>query len=168
MSNELEALFADKMTLIHRYLVKMGCSHVDAEDVVQSTFVKALIYLESIDASKLVSWLFRVALNHYYDLCREKSRHPLASLDIETLSDNMLAEHGPPEQHCLDDETKKHVSRVLAKMNPVYKNLLILKYDLGLSYREIAEMLDINERTVKTYLYRARQVFRHIWRADYE
>jgi RNA polymerase sigma-70 factor (ECF subfamily) len=53
---------------------------------------------------------------------------------------------------------------VLDDLNPIYKNLLVLKYVVGLSYWEIAEVLDINEQTVKTYIYRAKQKFRDTWR----
>lgn len=165
MSNEiLEKLFASKMTLIYKYLVKIGCSHADAEDIVQDTLVKAVIHLEAIDSEKITSWLFKVALNHYYDLCRKNRKLPLASLEIESIINNMPAEDYLPENYILDSEKKKQVARVLDDLNPIYKNLLVLKYVVGLSYREIAEVVDINEQTVKTYLYRAKQKFRDIWR----
>jgi len=45
---------------------------------------------------------------------------------------------------------------------------LFFKYDMGLSYKEIAELLDINENTVKTYLFRAREQFKKLWREKYE
>jgi len=53
-------------------------------------------------------------------------------------------------------------------LKPVYKNLLVLKYVVGLSYREIAEILGVREQTVKTYIYRARQKFKNNWRSNYE
>lgn len=164
MNNELEKLFANKMTIIYKYLIKIGCSHADAEDIVQNTFLKALIYLEAIDSNKMASWLFKVALNHYYDLCRKNKKLPLASLEIESIISNMPAEDYLPENYILDSEKKKQVDRVLDDLNPIYKNLLVLKYSVGLSYREIAEVVEINEQTVKTYLYRAKQKFRDIWR----
>ena len=84
MGNELEKLFAEKMPVIYKYLVKIGCSHADAEDIVQSTFLKAFVYLDAIDAEKISSWLFKVALYQYYDLCR-KQKLPLAYY-VEVLS----------------------------------------------------------------------------------
>lgn len=170
MSNEiLEKLFTNKMTIIYKYLIKIGCSCADAEDIVQDTFLKAVIHLEAIDSNKMASWLFKVALNHYYDLCRKNKRRPLVSLEIESVFNNMPAEDYLPENYYLDSEKKKQVSRVLDDLNPIYKNLLVLKYVVGLSYREIAEVVDVNEQTVKTYLYRAKQKFRNIWReSNYE
>jgi RNA polymerase sigma-70 factor (ECF subfamily) len=165
MSNEiLEKLFTSKMNIIYKYLVKIGCSHADAEDIVQDTLFKAIIHLETIDSDKMVSWLFKVALNRYYDLCRKNKKLPLASLESESILNNMPAVDYLPENYVLDSEKKKQVARVLDDLNPIYKNLLVLKYVVGLSYREIAEVLDINEQTVKTYIYRAKQKFRDTWR----
>ncbi|WP_343216266.1 RNA polymerase sigma factor [Clostridium frigoris] len=47
------------------------------------------------------------------------------------------------------------------------KNLLILKYNMDLSYKEISNVLDINESTVKTYLFRAREQFKNKWGVMY-
>lgn len=57
---------------IPSYLIKLGCNQEDAEDITQDTFYKALKYIDGIGASKISSWLFRVAINKYYDLCRTK------------------------------------------------------------------------------------------------
>lgn len=164
MSNViLEKLFANKMNIIYKYLIKIGCNPADAEDIVQDTLLKAVIHLEAINSDKITSWLFKVALNSYYDLGRKNKKFPLVSLEVEIILNNISTEDHLPEKYILDSEKKKQVSMVLEDLNPIYKNLLVLKYDVGLSYREIAEILDINEQTVKTYLYRAKQKFRDIW-----
>lgn len=170
MNNELlDELFSSKMTIIYKYLIKIGCSHNDAEDIVQDTLFKALIHLEAIDSAKIASWLFKVALNRYYDLCRKNKKQPLASLEIESILNNMPAADYLPENHILDNEKREQVSRVLNNLSPIYKNLLVLTYVVGLSYRETAEVLDIKEHTVKTYICRAKQKFRDNWRKlDYE
>ncbi|WP_245523130.1 sigma-70 family RNA polymerase sigma factor [Thermosediminibacter oceani] len=85
-------------------------------------------------------------------------------METEGILENMPAVDCLPENYILDGEKKKQVYRVLEELNPIYKNLLVLKYEVGLSYREIAEVLDINEQTVKTYIYRAKQKFKDAWR----
>jgi RNA polymerase sigma-70 factor (ECF subfamily) len=105
------------MSVIYKYLVKIGCSHADAEDIVQSTFLKAFVYLDAIDAEKISYWLFKVALNQYYDLCRKKQKLPLASLQIESLVNNMQAEDYLPEDYVLDNEKRKQIERVLHYLN---------------------------------------------------
>ena len=168
MSNELiNEMFQKKMKLIHKYLIKLGCSQDNAEDIVQDTFYKALKYIDGIQAYKLSSWLFRVAINKYYDLCRKNSRNMQMSIDEEifkeSLTDNMLV-----EDFILNIEKKEEILKILNSISDIHKNLLFFKYEMGLSYKEIAELLDINENTVKTYLFRSREQFKKNWRDNYE
>ena len=167
MSNELiNEMFQKKMKFIHKYLIKLGCSQDNAEDIVQDTFYKALKYIDGIQADKLSSWLFRVAINKYYDLCRKNSRNMQLSIDEkifkESLTDNMLV-----EDFILNIEKKEEILKILNSISDIHKNLLFFKYEMGLSYKEIAELLDINENTVKTYLFRAREQFKKNWRDNY-
>jgi RNA polymerase sigma factor (sigma-70 family) len=55
------------------------------------------------------------------------------------------------------------VKDCLDKLKDGYKDLIILKYDMELSYKEIALLLGIKESVVKTYLYRARKEFERMW-----
>ncbi|MPM48520.1 hypothetical protein SDC9_95245 [bioreactor metagenome] len=68
----------------------------------------------------------------------------------------------------LVSEKKEEILKCLNSISEVQKNLLVFKYDMGLSYKEIAEILDINENTVKTYLFRAREQFKKVWRDNFE
>jgi RNA polymerase sigma-70 factor (ECF subfamily) len=167
-NNELiNEMFQKKMNLIHKYLIKLGCTEENAEDIVQDTFYKALKYIDGIQADKLSSWLFRVATNKYYDLCRKNNRYVHLSLDEEifkeSLTDNKLV-----EDFILDIEKKEEILDILNSISDIHKNLLFFKYDMGLSYKEIGELLDINEKTVKTYLFRAREQFKKLWRERHE
>ncbi|MEL4026988.1 sigma factor-like helix-turn-helix DNA-binding protein [Lysinibacillus endophyticus] len=53
-------------------------------------------------------------------------------------------------------------------MQEIYKQLLLLKYELELSYNEIALLLGMKEETVRTYLFRARKEFQKKWRDLHE
>ena len=53
---------------------------------------------------------------------------------------------------------------ILNNMKEEYKSILILKYDMELSYKEIALLLGTNENVIKTYMYRARNKFKEEWR----
>lgn len=159
----INEMFEQKMKLIHMYLIKLGCSQDNAEDIVQDTFYKALKYIDGIQADKMSSWLFKVAINKYYDLCRKNNRHIHMSIDEDifkkTLHDSKLV-----EDFILDLEQKEEILKALNSISDIHKNLLVFKYEMGLSYKEIAELLDINENTVKTYLSRAREQFKKVWR----
>ncbi|WP_017415361.1 RNA polymerase sigma factor [Clostridium tunisiense] len=168
MSNELiNEMFEKKMNLIYKYLIKLGCSEANAEDIVQDTFYKALKYIDGIQTEKLSSWLFKVAINKYYDLCRKNNRHIQLSLHEDIFKES-LREDRLVEDFILDSEKKEEILKCLNSISEIQKNLLLFKYDMGLSYKEIAEILDINENTVKTYLFRAREQFKKVWRDNFE
>jgi len=63
MKYEFEDLLKEKMKMLYRYLLKLGVNEADSHDVIQDTMIKALSYIGEIEAAKLNSWLFRVALN---------------------------------------------------------------------------------------------------------
>lgn len=168
MSNELiNEIFQKKMNLINKYLIKLGCNKHDAEDIVQDTFYKALKYMDGIHPDKLSSWLFKVSINKYYDVCRKNNRYIFLNIDEEifkqSLTDNKFI-----TDLLLNLEQKEEILKVMNSLSEIYKNLLLLKYDMDLSYKEIAELLDINENTVRTYLFRAREQFKKVWRDKYE
>ncbi|HHT01521.1 MAG TPA: sigma-70 family RNA polymerase sigma factor [Firmicutes bacterium] len=94
----------------------------------------------------------------------EEQSAALSALKGESILHQLAVEDYLPENYVLGNEQREQISRVLDGLNPIFKNLLVLRYAVGLSYQEIAEALDINEQTVKTYLYRAKQKFRAIWR----
>jgi RNA polymerase sigma factor (sigma-70 family) len=143
----------EKMKQIKRYLIRLGADRNDADDIVQETMYKALLYIDSISPQKFSAWLFKVALNRYYDLYRKKQRTgiPIEFVDIEGAE--------VPESVLLRKEQREEIEQVLAELNPIYKQLIIMKYELDLSYQEIASLLSIKVEMVKTYLSRARKQF---------
>lgn len=162
---ELNLLLKDRMLIVYRYLIKNGCSHHDAEDIVQDTMIKTYEYISGINIDKLNGWLFRVAINRFYDVCRKKSRYPQLNIDDSVFLNNLSSEDNC-EDYILNCETREHISRTIDRLSPMQKNLLVLKYDMELSYREICEMLDISEENLKIYLYRARNSFKKYWEEE--
>lgn len=155
MNDELiNKLFKDNMKIIYKYLLKIGCSHHDAEDIIQDTMCKTIEYIDVIDANKISSWLFKVALNKYYDLCRKKSKHPSVNIDDKNFITSIFSEFSTQCNEQIDIES------ILNRLNSTYRNLLILKYDIGLSYKDMSKILDMNEDKIRTYLYRARKSFK--------
>jgi RNA polymerase sigma factor (sigma-70 family) len=158
-SNEMQPLIQEKLKMIFKYLIKIGAEPTDAEDIVQETVYKFFLNIEVIEPKKASSWLFRVAVNHYFDICRKRKREILITVDDSDFKDESIL----PEEVVLHKENNKEIERVLNQMKPLYKNLLILKYSVGLSYQEIAETLDIKIGTLKTYLFRARENFKLLY-----
>lgn len=160
MDNEMQPLLEEKMEQIKRYLIRLGAARNDAEDIVQDAVYKGLLYIDSIDPEKFFAWLFKVALNRYYDLCRKRKR-------IQIPIDSVIVEDAEtPEALVLQKENQEEIERVLNELPPFHKQLLIMKYELDLSYQEIAGLLGVKMELVKTYLFRARKQFQKKYRRD--
>lgn len=153
---ELAAALQGKTDIIFKYLVKIGASKSDAEDTIQEAVYRLMLYIDSVDAAKAYSWLFRVAVNHYYDLCRKQKKEIHTTFEkLEFADDSFL-----PEDFVRQGEMRSEIARVLDQLAPLQKQLLLMKYEMELSYAEISEMLDLNLGTLKTYLFRARKAFK--------
>lgn len=153
---ELMAALHGKTDIIFKYLVKIGASKSDAEDTVQEAVYRLMLYIDSVDGTKAYSWLFRVAVNHYYDLCRKQKKEIHTTFEnLEFVDDSFL-----PEDFVRQGEMRTEIEQVLDQLPPLQKQLLLMKYEMELSYAEISEMLDLNLGTLKTYLFRARKAFK--------
>lgn len=140
----------------------MGISHADAEDAVQETAYKYLLYYDTIHTTKIRSWLIRVALNFYYDQCRKQKR-----CDNNTEALLKMIDFGDlPETIFLVKERNQYLRMTLNKLKPHFRELLLLKYQSNLSYEEISELLDITVSSVKTNLFRARKKFAEVYKEE--
>ena len=105
---------------------------------------------------------FEIARNHYYDQCRKQKKEIIITTDKLTLVDGEPL----PEDHYHSYEQRIEINMVLNKLKPIYKNLLLFKYELELTYEEISELLDMKPGTLKTYLYRARENFKFLYERE--
>lgn len=154
-----EVLLLEKSKAVYHYLRKLGVETKEAEDIVQDTLYKALLFMEDIPLDRLTPWLFRVAINHYRDIYRKTKRlNPIA------LESAVLIGRKSLEDVMLTKELQGEVQEILETMNQDYKHILLLKYEYELSYKEIANLLGMKEDTVKTNLYRARNQFKELYR----
>lgn len=164
MENEfIRYLFVHKKQFLYNYLRKMGCSHEDTEDIIQDTFYKALIYIEGIDEKSISPWLFKVATNKYFDICRKRKKHPDIQVELVEFLEHLNTDSEPGEI-VISAEKNSDIVKTLEVLKPVHKDLLIFKYEMELSYKEISEHLGLSENNVRTYLYRARNEFKNKWK----
>lgn len=87
---KIEDLLFDEAKLVFKYLLKMGASKEDAEDIVQDTLYRTIKQIDSIHEDKVRAWLFKVAINNYYNLYhKRKALVQLTSEEIEILKPSM-------------------------------------------------------------------------------
>lgn len=151
-----------ELNIVYRYLRKLGISQADSEDAVQETAYKYLLYYDTIQTSKIRSWLIRVSLNFHYDQCRKQRRYDL-NLNEERLVTDI---EELPEVIFLVKERNREVGDALSKLRPHFQELLLLKYQSGLSYEEIAMLIEKPISSIKTNLFRARKRLAKIYKEE--
>ena len=162
-------------TLIQRYeqpvysIVSRLVEEVsDAPDVVQEVFLKIFRNVAGFRGeSTLKTWIYRIAVNEARNHHRWFGRHRRQEVGIEparedrhSLSD-CLADPAPgPYQLALDHETQTLLENALADVNANYRAALILREIEGMTYEEIAGILEISLGTVKSRILRGREALR--------
>ncbi|WP_431029842.1 RNA polymerase sigma factor [Lysinibacillus sp. LZ02] len=160
MNNGWEQLLLEHAKVVFKYLIKIGATKEDAEDITQEMIIKTMECIQQIEPEKMRAWMFKVAIHRYYSLYnKNKSIVTLNHDDLERLK--TIFEH--VESHLLMKEQANELVEALQGLQPKFQQLLILKYYMELSYKEISEILDVKETLVKTYLQRARKSFKKIW-----
>ena len=126
----------------------------DARDAAQSAFLKAFEHLADYDPSfKFYSWLYRIAINE--SLNALKARKP--GLDI---SGNEPDEAPGPDRFAEASDARRAIEDALMHLTPELREVVVLRHVMQLSYHDMAETLDLPEKTVKSRLYSARQILR--------
>lgn len=149
------------LSYIFNYLLKLGISRADAEDIVQETALKYIENLEGIPPEKVKSWLFRVAINRSYDILRREKRQDKFLIELCILEN---LESDLPEDCLLKDEQSGEIKKTLDLLPKRYREVLILKYVVGLRYDDIALLFEVTTGTVKTTVFRAKEYFIDIYR----
>lgn len=126
----------------------------DAADVTQAAFLKAFEKRDDYDPEyRFFSWLYRIALNEAVSHARREARRRRLE----------APEPGAPAEPPAVAEQERVVNGVqasLMSLNEDHRLVIVLKHFSGFSYREIAEILQLPEKTVKSRLYTARQVLK--------
>jgi len=143
-------------------ILRMVRDHGLAEDLAQEAFVKAFRALDSFHLDrKFSSWVFKIAHNTAIDYLRRSTPDevPLETegegLDpLETLP---APEVEGPERQAERRDLREAFEACLLRLRPDYREVLVLRFQEGLSYDEIAEICDLPMGTVKTHLHRARK-----------
>jgi RNA polymerase sigma factor (sigma-70 family) len=166
-SQFLMELYNQQAKMIYFYLKKNGCSHEDAEDIVQESYMKYMTYSSGVSPEKALSYIFTIALNEFRKIMKKKGKARVISIDDDYFWNNFSNDQDT-EASVLNSEMSQEIITTLENMKEVFRHLLILKYELNLSYKEIALLLGMKVETVRTYLFRARIEFQEIWRDLYE
>jgi RNA polymerase sigma factor, sigma-70 family len=153
--------FDEAFTLHHRTVFRTARSVVHdsglAEDVTQEVFLRLYKNLNSIiDEEMLRPWLIRVALNVARNTIRGNIR--ANTRDENYVKESVATSFLSVETDYEEQAGMNEIYRALNKVKEPLRSCLVLKQQ-GLSYKEIAESLSLNETSIGTYVARARQEF---------
>jgi RNA polymerase sigma-70 factor (ECF subfamily) len=125
----------------------------DAADTAQSVFLRVAERLHEYDPRfRFFSWLYRIAVNESLNLLRRKGREE--PLDEE--QDIPGEESANPEWQLGEAQVSRHVQAALMRMREDDRIVITLRHFSDCSYREIGEILGLEEKTVKSRLFEAR------------
>jgi RNA polymerase sigma-70 factor, ECF subfamily len=152
---------------IYRLGLRILNNTQDAEEVLQNTFLNAMLNLPGFEGrSSLETWLYRIATNEALMLIRKQ--RPDVSMDEESEGDGS-GELRPrdfadwsalPEDQLLDDEGRRLLGEAIGRLPEPMRFVFVLRDIEGRSIRETAEALALTEVNVKTRLLRARMRLR--------
>jgi RNA polymerase sigma-70 factor (ECF subfamily) len=144
-----------------------------AEDLAQETFLRVFKKIhEYNNSAKFSTWLYTIASNLAKDEFKRRVRHPAKSLDWKGGTDTTRdvpqvkadTTESVPDVQLEHDEVRKNVNRALDLLEAHDREILVLKDVQGLSYEEIAQILDLPMGTVKSRISRARGAFKEVWK----
>lgn len=128
-----------------------------ARDVVQDTFIQLLKCDPDVVVPRLRPWLFKVCRNRAIDICRKESRMKLA--DSTTL-DRQANETRNPSVVAEDRDTSDHVQALIGDLDRRQQEILRLKFQNAMSYKEIATVTGLSVSNVGFILHTAIQKVR--------
>jgi RNA polymerase sigma-70 factor, ECF subfamily len=131
----------------------------DAEDVIQEALAKIFCSIGSFKGdSSLYTWMYRVVHNLSLDYRRKTMRRSGYTVEISDSQDEICAAKSEsPDQAFLNKEKVSLFNSALAFLSEDHRSVIILREVDGLSYEEIAEMLNLSSGTVMSRLFYARK-----------
>lgn len=149
---------------VYSMLYGMLRNREDARDVTQDAFVKAYHRLDSFRLeSSFYTWLYRIAMNLAIDLIRKRKRRKTSSYDEDIAArdgDGEIAEvhqGDGPSRTLLRKQLYSRIMDAVDSLPADQKQAILLRELEGLSYKEIADIMEIPEGTVMSRLYYARK-----------
>jgi RNA polymerase sigma-70 factor (ECF subfamily) len=158
-SPDLAALFDEYYPKLYAYVRGQVTDRQTAEDITAATFERAFSRSHTYDPAKgaFSTWLFQIARNlvidHYNAAGRKPPHFPLEETKAGLVASSELS----PESHLLRQEECQLLLETLAALSERDREIIHLRFFGQLTNRKIAEIMDLNEKTVSVIIFRALQ-----------
>jgi len=136
-----------------------------AADATQEAFLAAFTHIRDYRGGSFKGWLLRIVTNACYDVLRYRQRRPSQSLEAEDDEAHSLADVLPSDEESLEGaaerrELRRLIAHAALTLPPDQRITFVLSDIHGLSYQEIAQVMNVSLGTVKSRLSRARAKLR--------
>ncbi len=155
----LDALYARHAAVLLRYLRQLTRDTLEAEEILQDTFVAAWTSAKRFEGRSTVrTWLCSIARRQWRD------RHRRHALDLDQNTDlDQLTDPAPtPDEDVLEAVAAEELGALVERLSPAHRDVLALAFVDELSYAEIAQVLDVPVGTVKSRLNHAKQALKKL------
>lgn len=150
---------------LKRYLFRLGSkSSSDSDDILQEVFIKAYRNLNDYDSAyKFSSWIYRITHNEAITYFKKNSRIPQVARSEDEVKAFEEIDDGTNIAEDLDARFDAAAVRgAIDKLDPKYRDVLVLRYLEDRSYEEISDILQKPPGTVATLLSRAKKKLRNL------
>lgn len=135
----------------------------DAKDAYQEVFIRVYKSIRNFKfQSEFSTWLYRITSNVCYSIKAKSKRYEHVSISNDEDDLQIAAEFGSPDNIAMNKEINSKVNEALNLLSKKQKMVFVLKHFEGYKIREIAEMTNTKEGTVKKYLFEAIHKLRQI------
>jgi RNA polymerase sigma-70 factor (ECF subfamily) len=164
-----ETLIQAHQKKVYNIALRMTKNPEDAQELAQDTFVRAFVAIKKFRCEASFStWLYRIAMNVCTDFLRKRNKAIVVSMEQGAVgSENeqpiQLAEEGPgPDELSERRQLKKLVRQAMDSLSAEHRQVLVLRDLMDLSYKDIANTLDVSEGTIKSRINRAREGLKQV------
>ena len=155
-----DTLFARHSDSIYAMLLKFTGNSDDVNDLMQEAFMKAFLKIGLYDSKyDFGAWIYTIARNTFVDFERTRKSIALNPENIPLENSTAQQTSAPsPEDYIINAQQRVQIERYIAMLPEDYRRLFELRFIDEYSYEEIAEKLDMKLGTVKTRIFRVRNM----------
>ena len=153
---------------VYNLAIRLLGDATEASDVVQEVFLKVFRNIGSFRGrSTLKTWIYRITVNEAHNARRWFFRHRRREVELDTNPEDtrhwkeaIPDRRRSPYEVAVEREQHVMIEAALGRMNPIFREAVVLRDITGLSYEEIAEILNVSLGTVKSRILRGREALR--------
>lgn len=139
---------------IYWYVRKIVQTHENADDVLQNTFIKAYKGIEGFqEKSSLLTWMLKIAHNESVRFLERYTKIEVVSISQNSQTNPLEIVHNDP--YFDGNETVQKLHRIVGQLTDKQRQVFQMKYFDELSFKEISDVLQISENTLKSSYYTA-------------